>query len=79
MRRLVWTIVVSAGLSAHALAQQADPNSPALVLLNGKVVTLDTGVAWTVTQDLQLDAALSRGISASAPDWSWTVGLSTRF
>lgn len=41
MRRLAWTIAVSAALSTHALAQQPDPNSPTLVLLNGKVITLD--------------------------------------
>lgn len=45
----------------------------------GKVVTLDTGLTWQLTQDLQLDTAVFRGISKAAPDWSWTVGLSVRF
>lgn len=45
----------------------------------GRVVTLDTGAAWLLTRDLQLDTAVSRGVSAAAPRWSWTVGLSTRF
>ncbi|MFG6466550.1 transporter [Roseateles sp. BYS87W] len=45
----------------------------------GRVVTLDAGVAWLLTRDLQLDTAVSRGVNAAAPDWSWTVGLSTRF
>ena len=41
MRRLVCTLAACVVLSTHASAQQADPNSPTLVLLNGKVVTLD--------------------------------------
>lgn len=45
----------------------------------GKVVTLDVGAAWLLTRDLQLDAAVARGVNAAAPDWSWTLGLSTRF
>lgn len=45
----------------------------------GKVVTFDTGLAYTLTRDLQLDVALSRGISKTAPDLAWTVGVSTRF
>lgn len=45
----------------------------------GKLVTFDTGLAYLLTRDLQVDMALSRGISHSAPDLAWTVGLSARF
>ena len=45
----------------------------------GKVVTLDAGVAYQLSRDLQLDVALSRGISKTAPDLAWTVGVSSRF
>ncbi|WAC70994.1 transporter [Roseateles sp. SL47] len=45
----------------------------------GKVVTLDAGLTWQLSPDLQLDTAVFRGISKAAPDWSWTVGVSVRF
>ncbi|SEK23689.1 Putative MetA-pathway of phenol degradation [Roseateles sp. YR242] len=45
----------------------------------GKVVTFDAGTSWQLSPDLQLDAAVFRGISKAAPDWSWTVGVSVRF
>ncbi|MBB3193637.1 transporter [Roseateles terrae] len=45
----------------------------------GKVVTLDTGLTWQLTPDLQMDTAVFRGLSKAAPDWSWTVGVSVRF
>lgn len=45
----------------------------------GKVITFDTGLTWQLAPSLQLDTAVSRGISKAAPDWSWTVGLSARF
>lgn len=45
----------------------------------GSVVTLDAGVTYLLTRDMQVDAALSRGLNRNAPDWAWTVGFSTRF
>lgn len=45
----------------------------------GNVVTLGTGVAWQVTNDVQLDTAVFRGLNHDTPDWAWTVGLSLRF
>jgi hypothetical protein len=45
----------------------------------GSVVTAGTGLAWQVSNDAQLDAAVFRGLNHNTPDWSWTVGLSLRF
>jgi hypothetical protein len=45
----------------------------------GKLITLDTGLAYLLTRDLQLDVAVSRGINKNAPDLAWTVGLSARY
>ena len=42
-------------------------------------VAMDLGVALLLGDDVQLDGALLRGLSAGAPDWSATVGLSTRW
>lgn len=45
----------------------------------GSVVTFDTGLAYLLDRNLQVDVALSRGINKNAPDFSWTLGLSGRF
>ena len=45
----------------------------------GKVLTLATGLTYQLTPDLQLDAAVFRGLNKQSPDWQWTTGLSTRF
>lgn len=45
----------------------------------GKVVTFDVGATYRVTDDLQVDAALSRGLTRQSPDVLWTVGASVRF
>lgn len=45
----------------------------------GNVVTAGTGLAWQVSNDCQLDAAVFRGLNHNTPDWAWTVGLSLRF
>jgi hypothetical protein len=45
----------------------------------GSVVTFDTGLAYLLDRDLQVDVALSRGINKNAPDLAWTVGISARF
>jgi len=45
----------------------------------GKLVTLDTGVSYLLSPDMQVDAAVFRGINHQSPDWQWTVGFSIRF
>ncbi|HEY8876739.1 MAG TPA: transporter [Roseateles sp.] len=45
----------------------------------GNVVTAGTGLAWQVSNDAQLDAAVFRGLNHNTPDWAWTIGLSLRF
>lgn len=45
----------------------------------GSVSTFDIGGAYLVTDTVQVDTALSRGLNKNTPDWSWTVGLSIKF
>jgi hypothetical protein len=45
----------------------------------GTVSTFDVGVAYLLTNSVQIDTALSRGLNSRTPDWSWTVGLSMKF
>lgn len=45
----------------------------------GSFVTFDTGVVYLLTNDTQVDFAISRGLNKDTPDFSWTVGLSMRF
>ncbi len=45
----------------------------------GKVITLDLGTAYLLTNNVQVDFALSRGLNRNTPDWGWTVGLSAKF
>jgi len=45
----------------------------------GNVVSFDTGLAYLVTNDVQIDAAVSWGLNKNTPDVSWTVGVSVRF
>lgn len=45
----------------------------------GDVVTAGSGLAWQLTEDAQLDAAVFRGLNRRTPDWIWTLGLSLRF
>jgi len=45
----------------------------------GTVSSLNAGVAYLLTNTVQLDTALSRGLNSRTPDWSWTVGLSMKF
>jgi len=44
-----------------------------------KQLTLDTGVAWVVTPDVQIDAASYIGLNDNAPDVALTLGLSCRW
>ncbi len=45
----------------------------------GNVATFAAGLAWPLSDDARLDAAVFRGLNRAAPDWSWTAGLSLRF
>jgi hypothetical protein len=45
----------------------------------GNVVTADAGLAYLITNSVQVDTAVSRGLSQTTPDFGWTVGLSVRF
>jgi Putative MetA-pathway of phenol degradation len=45
----------------------------------GSLVTFDAGVSYLVTESLQLDLAVSRGLTHASPDFQWGVGLSVRF
>ncbi|RZI82331.1 MAG: transporter [Rubrivivax sp.] len=45
----------------------------------GNVVTADTGLAYLLTNSVQIDTAVSRGLSRATPDLSWTIGISARF
>lgn len=45
----------------------------------GKVLTFDTGLAYLLTRDMQIDLALARGLNSATPELAWTVGWSARF
>ncbi|NVM78852.1 hypothetical protein FHW83_004683 [Duganella sp. SG902] len=45
----------------------------------GSVTTFDIGGGYLLTDMVQIDTALSRGLNKNTPDWSWTVGLSIKF
>jgi len=45
----------------------------------GSVTTFDIGAAYLLTDTVQVDTALSRGLNRNTPDWSWTAGLSIKF
>ena len=45
----------------------------------GSLLTFDTGLAYLLSNDMQIDTALSRGLNKTSPDFSWTVGFSARF
>lgn len=45
----------------------------------GTQAAFDLGGAWLLSDDLQLDTAISIGLNERAPDWAWTFGLSIRW
>lgn len=45
----------------------------------GNVITGDVGLAYLITNSVQVDTAASWGLNKTSPDFSWTVGLSVRF
>jgi len=48
----------------------------ALARNGGSHVVLDTGVAYLLSDSMQIDTAVARGLSRNAPNSSWTVGFS---
>jgi hypothetical protein len=44
----------------------------------GSVLSVDTGVAYLVTERIQIDTALSRGLNRNTADLSWTFGFSIK-
>lgn len=44
----------------------------------GTEATFDVGGAWLLTDTVQLDTMVSRGLNRRTPDLSWTVGLSIK-
>ena len=77
------------GLFALALGKDLAPRVSAIFELaaqqvasrrnGGNVYAFDAGVAWGLTDDLQLDASFTRGLNRNAPDLQWALGLSARF
>lgn len=57
-------------LAGHQLASKRN---------GGSVVTFDVGVTCLVTDSLQLDFSVARGLTADSPDRQWGVGASFRF
>lgn len=45
----------------------------------GNQIALDLGTAYLLTPTVQLDFAISRGLTRQTPDWGWTAGFSTKF
>lgn len=79
----------SAGLLALVLGKEFNPqwrgfvefsaDQLASARFGGNVTSWDAGVAYMVSNDVQLDFSISRGISQSAVDAGWGVGLSVRY
>jgi Putative MetA-pathway of phenol degradation len=78
-----------AGIFAVTLAKELAPRWHGFVELagqqlaarknGGSVVTFDSGVAYLVTDTLQLDFSVARGLTSYSPDFQWGVGVSVRF
>lgn len=45
----------------------------------GDVLNFDVGTAWLLSDDAQLDAAASFGLTDETPEWAVTLGYSIRF
>jgi hypothetical protein len=79
----------AAGIFAVTLGKEWSPSWKTFVELSGQqlaskknggnVVTFDAGVTHLVTDSLQLDLSIARGLTAESPDFQWGVGLSVRF
>jgi hypothetical protein len=45
----------------------------------GNFLTFDSGLAYLLTKDMQIDVAVARGLTKTTPDFAWTIGWSARF
>jgi hypothetical protein len=45
----------------------------------GSVIALDAGLAYLITDKVQVDVAVAKGLSSAAPKQKWTTGLSMLF
>jgi len=45
----------------------------------GKLITFDNGLAYLLTNKLQLAVTLARGLNKNSPDLAWTFGLSAKY
>jgi hypothetical protein len=45
----------------------------------GSLINADIGVTYLLTDNVQVDTAVSRGLNRNTPNLNWTVGLSVRF
>lgn len=45
----------------------------------GSVVTFDAGGSYLVTESLQIDLAVSRGLTPDSPRLQWGAGVSYRY
>lgn len=79
---------VVAGLAALTLGRNVTPNvnvfvdgaTTAPVSGGGSTsVLLDTGIAWVIGRDTQLDASIGWGARGDAPNIFWSAGISRRF
>lgn len=73
----IFGIVLGKELSAsvRGFVEIAAPHV-ARAIHGGTQATFDVGAAWLLSDKLQLDSMLSRGLNRRTPDLSWTVGLS---
>lgn len=79
----------AAGIFAVTLGKEWSPTWKTFVELagqqltskknGGSVVTFDAGVTHLLTDSLQLDFSIARGLTAESPDLQWGVGISVRF
>lgn len=45
----------------------------------GNVVALNVGLAYLITEKIQVDVAVAKGLSSATPKHQWTTGLSMLF
>ncbi len=45
----------------------------------GTLASLDVGAAYLLSNDIQLDTTVTRGLNRRTADWTWGIGISLRF
>lgn len=45
----------------------------------GTLASLDVGAAYLLTNDIQIDTTVTRGLNRRSADWTWGIGVSLRF